>query len=325
MAVAEPSDLHSHPAKSRGWLRAASLLTVLSVYALVVLGGVVRVTESGLGCPDWPLCHGRLLPPMELTAIIEYSHRLVTSALVAPLVLLTCALVWFTQRHEGWLVVPATLAVVLLLGQALLGGVTVLTELPGGVVAAHLALGEALLACLILILVVAHRGALTRWSQRAFQSSPDPFPRMALISAAGVYLLILTGSYVTASGATAACISWPLCQGELLPQHLLPMIHMAHRYFATIIGIILVYTLYLGISGSQRPVEVRWLSISVATLYLAQILVGAAAVWLNFPVSLIALHLSMATAVWGTMAALAALALAQPRARTAPVQELAHD
>ena len=58
---------------------------------------------------------------------------------------------------------------------------------------------------------------------------------------------------------------------------------------------------------------------------LAQILVGAAAVWLKFPVSLIALHLAMATAVWGTMAALATLSLAQPRARTALVQELAHD
>lgn len=325
MAIAETGDLLSHPAKARGWLRVTSLLTVLSVFALVVLGGVVRVTESGLGCPDWPLCYGRILPPLELTAIIEYSHRLVTSAIVTPLVLLTCALAWLTQRHEGWLVVPATLAVGLLLVQAILGGVTVLTELPGGVVAAHLALGEALLACLILVMVVAHRGGLGRWSQSASQGSPDPFPRLALASAAGVYLLILTGSYVTASGATSACVTWPLCQGELFPQHLLPMIHMAHRYFAAIIGIILLYTLYQGIVGSQRPPEVRRLSLSVAALFLAQILVGAAAVWLKLPVSLIALHLAMATAVWGTMAALAVLSLAQSRAGTALVQEPAHD
>ncbi len=325
MAVAETGDLLSNPAKAGGWLRVTSLLTVLSVYALVVLGGVVRVTESGLGCPDWPLCHGRLLPPLELTAIIEYTHRLVTSALVTPLVLLTCALAWLTQRRVGWLVVPATLAVGLLLVQAILGGVTVLTELPGGVVAAHLALGEALLACLMLVVVVAHRGALTRWSQGASQGSPDPFPRLALVSAAGVYLLILTGSYVTASGATAACITWPLCQGELFPQHLLPMIHMAHRFAAAIIGIILLYTLYLGSRGPHRSPDVRWLSVSVAAIYLAQVLVGAATVWLKFPVSLIALHLAMATAVWGTMAALAALSLAQAGTRTAMIQELAHD
>ncbi len=328
MAVAETGDLLSLPAKARGWLRVTSLLTVLSVFALVVLGGVVRVTESGLGCPDWPLCHGRLLPPLELTAIIEYTHRLVTSALVTPLVLLTCALAWLTRRHEGWLVVPATLAVGLLLAQAILGGVTVLTELPGGVVAAHLALGEALLACLVLVMVVVHRGALGRWpqgaSQGASQGNPDPFPRLALISAVGVYLLILTGSYVTASGATAACFTWPLCQGELIPQHILPMIHMAHRYFAAIIGIIVLYTLYQGIVGSQRPPEVRWLSILVAAIFLAQVLVGAAAVWLQFPVSLIALHLAMATAVWGTMAALAVLSLTQPGAGTDLVPELAH-
>ena len=320
MAVAETGDLLSHPPKAWGWLRVIPLLTVLSVFTLVVLGGVVRVTESGLGCPDWPLCHGRLLPPLELTAIIEYTHRLVTSAVVTPLVLLTCALIWLNHRHERWLVVPATLAVGLLLGQALLGGVTVLTELPGELVAAHLALGEALLACLILVLVAAHRGPLG-----TPQNSGYKFPRLALTSAIGVYLLLLSGSWVTASGATAACVSWPLCQGDIFPGHILPMVHMAHRFAALIIGILLLYTLYLGFRGLERPPEVRLLSMTVAVLYLAQIIVGAAAVWLRFPASLTALHLAMATAVWGTMTALVAVSLTQFRTVAAPIQEPAHD
>ncbi|TMF52344.1 MAG: protoheme IX farnesyltransferase, partial [Chloroflexi bacterium] len=73
--------------------RALSVATAVATYALVVLGGVVRVSGSGLGCPDWPLCHGRVLPPLDLHAIIEYSHRTAAS-LTSTLVVLTAAVAW---------------------------------------------------------------------------------------------------------------------------------------------------------------------------------------------------------------------------------------
>ena len=53
-------------------LKVVSLVTVICVFLLIILGSVVRVTDSGLGCPDWPLCYGKILPPLEMTAIIEY-------------------------------------------------------------------------------------------------------------------------------------------------------------------------------------------------------------------------------------------------------------
>jgi len=68
-------------------------------YALVVLGGVVRVSGSGLGCPDWPLCHGRPYPPLELHAIIEYSHR-TTASLASLLVVLTAAAALMAWRQR---------------------------------------------------------------------------------------------------------------------------------------------------------------------------------------------------------------------------------
>ena len=90
MAGGQSSGLPTKPARIHGWLKAISLVTVLAVFALVVLGGVVRVTGSGLGCPDWPLCYGKFLPPLEFTAVIEYSHRFVASAIVGPLIVVTC-------------------------------------------------------------------------------------------------------------------------------------------------------------------------------------------------------------------------------------------
>ena len=63
------------------------IATTLCVLLLITVGGIVRTTGSGLGCPDWPLCYGKVLPPFEYHAIIEYIHRFVASIIVGPLVL----------------------------------------------------------------------------------------------------------------------------------------------------------------------------------------------------------------------------------------------
>jgi heme A synthase len=342
MAAVESDGVFPQPSKAQGWLRGISLLTAISVFALVVLGGVVRVTESGLGCPDWPLCYGKVLPPLEITAIIEYTHRLVASAIVSPLVIATCALAWVARRHQGWLVTPASLAILLLLGQAILGGITVLQELPGFIVLAHLALGEALLACMVLVAVVAYRGSLSL--NPGGEGVADRFPKLALASAAGVYILLLTGSLVIASGATPACVTWPLCQGEVMPGHPLAAIHLGHRYVAAIIGLFLLYTLHVGIRGRaidimvdnkiealhagarvrRRRAEVRYLSMLVLALFAAQVLVGAFTVWTSFSVELKALHLAMATGVWAAMTVLAVASLTRSGPSGTPSKELAN-
>ncbi|MCH7606227.1 MAG: heme A synthase [Chloroflexi bacterium] len=307
MAVAEYSGPLSQPGKLRNWLRGLASATALLAFALVVLGGVVRVTGSGLGCPDWPLCDGGILPPLNTEALIEFSHRLVASALLGPFVLATCIVVWVAYRRERWLVVPATLAFVMMLVQALLGGITVLNELPGEIVAAHLALGEALLGCLLLVLVVTFRGPLVLSGRTLVDGGSDRLPILALISAVGTFGVIMTGSYVTLSGATTACLGWPLCDGKIFPETGLQMIHMAHRLASAIIAILLAVTLYTGIRHNYGAPQLRTVSIGAAALFLGQVLVGAATVWLKFPVELKALHLALATLVWGAMVALTAL------------------
>ena len=321
MAVAESSGPPPQPVRLQTWFPGLTLITVVAAFALVVLGGVVRVTGSGLGCPDWPLCHGGFLPPLELKAIIEYSHRLVASALLGPLIVATCAATWILHRRQPWLIALATVSVALLLIQALLGGASVLTELSGQIVAAHFALAEALLACLTVVMVVAYRGPLSFRHQIDGGDGAARFPFLLLISGLGVYVVLISGSIVTVSGATAACADWPLCQGQIVPGNELALIHMAHRAVAAIVGVVLMYTLYTGICGVTRAPQLRWLSGIAAALFLAQVAIGAATVFLKFPAEWRALHLSLGTLLWGTMVALAALSLVKSRIQR---QEVVH-
>lgn len=314
MAIGQRSGTPSDTGKSGSWFRGLTLFTVLAAFALVVLGGVVRVTESGLGCPDWPLCQGGIIPPFEMTAIIEYSHRLVASAVLGPLIVATCAATWVSYRRHRWLVVPATVGLVLMIAQALLGGATVLTGLPGWIVAAHLALGEALLACLVLVAVVAYWGPPALPKELHDTCGAPNFPALALVSGLGIYLVIISGSVVTNSGATGACSNWPLCQFQLFPGGGLPLIHMSHRLVTLIVGLIFIYTLYAGFQEQATAKGMRWLLVIGAVSFAVQVGVGAATVLLHFPAELRALHLSLATLVWGTVVALGVLSLIKPSA-----------
>ena len=140
----------SHKPRFNKFFQYLVLFTILAIFALIALGGVVRVTESGLGCPDWPLCHGRIIPPFEKTVLIEYSHRL-TASVISLLVLTVFLLAWKFYRNHKWVFLPAVAAMGILALQIGLGGITVLMELPPLIVLAHLATAEALLASMILI------------------------------------------------------------------------------------------------------------------------------------------------------------------------------
>src|ERR1700731_381472 len=166
--------------------RVLSVVTAVVTYALVVLGGVVRVSGSGLGCPDWPLCHGRLLPPLNLHAIIEYSHR-TTASLTSALVVLTAVVALMAWRKRRDVVIPATVALGLLIVQVVLGAITVRLELPPMIVLAHLATAMALLGA---VCVTAGAAILPRPGSRVEGGSVF----RARLAAAGTYVLILSGS-----------------------------------------------------------------------------------------------------------------------------------
>ena len=314
MAIAASGRVRADSVGAQGWFRGLAWATVISVLAMVVLGGVVRVTESGLGCgDDWPLCSGQWLPPLESKAIIEYSHRVAASFLVGPLVAATFIGAWLRYRREAWIVWPATAAIVLVIVQALLGAAAVVTELSAHTVMTHLAVAELTLACCVLVLVMSYRGGLQEGQQPWAVGKTRLFPPLSIVSAVALFILLLSGSYLTnTASATWACSTWPLCTndwGGLFPGGKLAMIHMAHRWVALIAGLVVMYSLHLGFRGRTQPPLIRLLSMSAVALFMAQALAGAGVIWVGFgrDVELRALHLALASGMWAIVAALAVL------------------
>ncbi len=296
--------------------RALSVATAVVTYALVVLGGVVRVSGSGLGCPDWPLCHGRLLPPLNLHAIIEYSHR-TTASLTSLLVVLTAVVAWSAWRHRRDIVIPATIALGLLAVQVVLGAITVRLELPPMIVLAHLATAMALLGA---VCVTAVAACLPQYASNARLARSAPLasaggPGTARLAAAGTYLLILSGSLVVGSGASGACDAWPLCGGGFsFAFDGLPAIQLLHRGVAAAIGLLIVISLLSVLARHRRQPAVRaTVALTLAALAF-QLAVGAAVVTLHLPAALRGLHLALASAVWAGTVVLAVIASRLPLA-----------
>jgi len=281
--------------------------TLLAALAVAVWGGIVRVTGSGLGCPDWPLCHGQFLPSLDSATRIEWTHRFL--AIVAGLTLAALAL-WTLIRHRSDRRALAFVgaAVVLYWLQAILGAITVLLDLPDTWVTIHLANAELLLAMLTVYAVV------LRWpATGAGLAKPTSFTWLALAAAVGTYLLMLSGAYVRGDGATAACSTWPLCDNGI-PFDGAAAIHMAHRYIAAAVGVVVAFAV---VGGWRRRREIPGLGLAAGltgVLFIAQVIVGALNPLTGFSPWPLGAHPAVATALWCATVALAVLAWRPVRA-----------
>ncbi len=148
-------------------------------------------------------------------------------------------------------------------------------------------------------------------STRAAEPEAERFNRMVLASAAGVLLVIVSGSYMVGYGAGSSCGTWPLCNGSLFPQESTYAIHMGHRLLAAIVGLLVLATAFAAWARRERRPEIGWAGLAIGSLFVLQTLVGAATVWEGFPSSLRAVHLSVASLLWMALAYLAALVVVQ--------------
>lgn len=284
--------------------RLAAAAAVLSLL-VVLVGGVVRVTGSGLGCPDWPLCYGGVVPPSGGAALIEFSHRLVAGAFALVIYVLAY------RCRPGRIASPmpgpsaavrsglsrlAIAAAVLVTAQALLGGANVLTELAPAVGGAHLILATVVVGLLSAAAVVARAAADPAGGGRTQDRFAQPGVRAGAVSAALALVVVGIGGYVRALGASLACTDWPLCGGGVVPPPGWPFwLQWGHRVAALALGAAIAAGAVRSRGGAAW-----W---AAALLYVAQVGLGAAAVRWQLPPAVRVLHLGVATLLVAVLSA----------------------
>lgn len=301
-------------AETRQAARFESLLTTLALTSLVstilliMVGNLVRVTGYGLGCPDWPLCYGQAVPPLEIGAWVEFSHRLF-GGIVGLQIAALAVLSWVAYRRDKWIFRPSVAAGLVLIVQVSLGGIHVLNELPRWTGLIHT--GVALAIAGLLAVVVAVTQPSLQALTRRLRSEPGATELSVsfIAAAAATYVLLLTGSLVTRTGSSLACPGFPLCGLESISDQLRPFvtIQLAHRIVAIAVAFFIGLLLWRLLRQLRDDSTLRGLSASIGILILIQFGLGIINVFLALPIWSRVLHLGVAASIWVLMVIMAVL------------------
>ena len=270
----------ARPADGRLLHRYAVLLACCT-FLLVVAGGLVTSTGSGLAVPDWPLSFGQLFPRMEGGVLYEHGHRLIATVVG----LLTIGLVILATRLEArrWVRRLAWAALGAVILQGALGGMTVLLRLPDAVSVAHAGLAQLFFALTAVIATVTSP-AYASQSQMAEAVTVAEVAAstllLTLLSATAVYAQILLGAIVRHTGAGLAIPDYPLSFGRLVPEFgsVLVVWHFLHRWFALVPVALILWVAARIALRHERAYLVRPAALLVAVTGW-QVFLGALTIW----------------------------------------------
>jgi heme o synthase len=290
-------------------VRRLSTAAAAGIVATVALGGVVRATDSGDACPDWPTCFGRWVPPLELRPLIEYSHRFI-AVVAGVLVVVAAWMAWRRARADRAVMWPLLAAVPAVVVQAAIGRQRII-EGPGsgGITTVHFITGMALVA------LVMWSATAVRMSRRGGEADDPAFRailRGALLVTAA---LLLVGAYIRGEGVGLAFLDWPLMDGRLIPDldTQATAVSFAHRALA-LVAVVLGGVLVVRARRLPHP-ALRGLAWASFVLLLIQAGLGGAAVLTRLSTASVAGHVTGSALAW---AALVALATAERRLRPRP-------
>ena len=295
--------------------RAAVRLLLGATIGLVVIGVIVRATDSGMGCPDWPLCYGQIIPPttdsgdvIAYKAWLEWIHRAI-AAVIGLIVLAVVALALRNLKDRRSLQGASIALLALVLFQAWLGRQTVLESNSGASVTAHLASAMAFVGLQVWVLARSGYAETLGGIRRASGSVVAP-----IVAAGAIYALLLFGSNVTGTDTGLLYPDWPLMGGTLFPpitELSTPMI--LHRYATAIVALILISALWIVRREKGSPARVRQLLTYAAAVFAVQCVIGAVQIFTKLAPWTQTLHVALATIIWILTVGAASIALLEGR------------
>lgn len=301
-------------------VRLTARTVAIAVFFLLIAGALVTSTESGLAVPDWPLAYGKLMPPMVGGILYEHGHRLVAALVSFFVGLQAGVLVWGEPRKSVRRL--GLLAFTAILAQALLGGLTVLLQLPPAVSSAHAGLAQIVFALTATIAFMTSRLFRSGEIGSGFTAADAPALTRALgwtaAAVAAVYVQILLGAVMRHTGAGLAIPDFPLAFGKLLPSagdlaRPGAAIHFAHRAGAAVAGLLVIVAIAATLRLRREVRSAGTLAGLWAMAVALQITLGAFSIWTRKAVPVTAAHLAVGALVF-VLGVLLALALGRSRA-----------
>jgi cytochrome c oxidase assembly protein subunit 15 len=272
-------------------LHGFAAFVAFSTLFLIFVGGLVTSTDSGLSVPDWPLSYGRVFPPMVGGVFYEHGHRMV-AATVGLLTIVLTVWLWKSESRR-WLRGLGLAALLAVVAQGTLGGITVLFQLPTPVSVAHAGLAQIFFCLIVSIAVFTSK----EWSQstvrREDRRNPSLRKMTALVTGA-VYGQILLGAWMRHTKSGLAIPDFPLSFGRVVPPEFTRpvLINFAHRCWALVVAALILWTGVRILRTYREETSLHGPASALLGGVFLQILLGAETVWSGRDVIPTTLHVA---------------------------------
>jgi cytochrome c oxidase assembly protein subunit 15 len=291
--------------------RTLLLTAAVMTYLLVTLGGIVCVTDSSRGCPDWPACYGKIVPPMRTDAIIESLHRFL-AALTSGVIVAAAIVGWRRSRSIRLVSWPPLIAVALLLAVIVFGALVVLRGLSPGMAAVDL--GSALMVLALMLMA-----SVAAFSLHENPALPDllsfrsSFAKLTLWTLVAVFIVLVSGVLVADTDSPVRCLGWPLYSGRLIPVDPRGWLQLARRLVGAVASILVIAVVVQAWRTQRGQTAILRAATVVGVLLVAETMVGALMAAGGLGVLLMVIYVAMTAALWALLVVLAVLAgLASP-------------
>jgi cytochrome c oxidase assembly protein subunit 15 len=272
------------------------VMTAGLTFVLVVMGGIVCVTDSSRGCPDWPACYGRLVPPPRLDSIIEYVHR-VLAGLASLSIAASAAVGWWKARRDRWISLPPVIALFFLLVVVVLGATVVLRGLGPGLAAVDL--GSALIV-LALVLVPPVASSVNE-PDLGFDGG---YVRLVAAGVIGTWLVLVSAVLVADSGSVERCLGWPVASGRMLRGDIGGSLQLGRFVVGGVVAVLIVAVAVQTWRVRRERPGLTTLAKGIGVVMLLEALIGSVLI-LGDSLWLRASYALLATALWSLLVMLA--------------------
>jgi len=286
------------------WLHRFAKLVAGATFILIFIGGLVTSTDSGLAVPDWPTTYGQFMFSFPLSQMVggiffEHGHRLVAS-IVGMLTVILAVWLWLKEprtwvKRLGWL---ALLAVIL---QGLLGGLTVLYLLPTAISVSHGALAQ-LFFCLTICLALFTSKEWRQTSAPIVDAHRPPLQTLTMMTTAAVFIQLILGAVMRHTKSGLAIPDFPLAFGKIIPPFDATKIaiHFSHRLGALVVSTLVIWTAARILKNYPDEKKLFRPAIFLLCALLAQLILGAFTIWTQKDVLITTAHVATGALILGT-------------------------